>query len=494
MAIAALRIRHKRRPLRQAALAAASTALLAAFAGPAHAQGTGVFDELLEKLKNKGVLTDEEYQALKAARDEEISEQRAERRRQALRQAQEAEQKEKTQEAAAKATKFDVNPGIKSMQLFGDVRVRYESRAGETDAGVLGGDPVAPRDVTRDRWRYAVRIGIRGELVDAWYYGLRLETSTSNRSTWVTFGGDSPAPSDKSNDTINVGWAYFGWRPANWLDLTVGRMPNPFFTSGSLVWDPDINPEGIAEKLSFPLNERTNLFGNFAQTVYADTGVDEASASSVGFNFGDAYLLGYQLGVDHKFKADVGLKAAATYYQYSGSPTGALAGPFSGAPGGNQIGINSLSILDFPVEFNFRLFRQPAKVFGAFAMNLDADSRASAAGTPNAGDQDKAYQLGFSIGALKKKHDWEARVYWQQVGQYALDPNLVDSDWFDSKINLQGWVLAAGYSITDSIFAAARYGQAKRYDTSVGTAGLGDIALNPLDNYQLFQIDLGWKF
>ena len=61
-----------------------TAAVLAALAGPAHAQGTNVFDELLEKLKSKGVLTEEEYQALKAARDEEITEQRAERRRQAL--------------------------------------------------------------------------------------------------------------------------------------------------------------------------------------------------------------------------------------------------------------------------------------------------------------------------------------------------------------------------------------------------------------------------
>ena len=68
---------------------------------------------------------------------------------------------------------------------------------------------------TLDRWRYAVRIGIRGELVDAWYYGLWLETSSSNRSTWVTFGGDSApsagsGPSAKNQDTINVGQAYFG--------------------------------------------------------------------------------------------------------------------------------------------------------------------------------------------------------------------------------------------------------------------------------------------
>jgi hypothetical protein len=492
--MAVSRIRHERLPLRRVALAAASTALLAALAGTAHAQSSSVFDDLLEKLKDKGVLTDDEYQALKAARDEERTEQRAERRRQALRQAQETEQKEKAKEAEAKATKFDVSPTIRSMQLYGDVRARYESRAGETDAA----PGVAAKQQTLDRWRYAVRIGIRGELVDAWYYGLRLETSSSNRSTWVTFGGDTPTPSGKTNDTINVGLAYFGWRPTKWLDLTAGRMPNPFYTTGTLVWDPDINPEGFAEKLSYALNDRVTLFGNFAQTLYSEN-VADSTSSNVGFNSSDAYLLGYQLGVGYKLNADMGLKGAASYYSYQGTPAGGtapnlLAGLYTGQPGGNQVGINSLSILDFPVEFNFRLIGQPAKIYGAFAMNLDADQRARAAGFPNAGDQDKAYLLGFSLGALKKKHDWEARLYWQRTGQYALDPNLVDSDWFDSKLNLEGWVVSAGYNITDAIFAAARYGQAKRNDSGLGTGGLGDLSLNPLDDYKLLQLDLGWRF
>jgi hypothetical protein len=496
--MAVSRNRNGLRPLRHAALSVASAAVLAALAGPAQAQGENVFDELLEKLKDKGVLSDQEYQALKAARDEEITEQRAERRRQALRQAQEVEQKEKTQEAAAKATKFEVDPGVRSMQLFGDVRVRYESRAGETDAAP--GIPAAQQ--TLDRWRYAVRIGIRGELVDAWYYGLRLETSSSSRSTWVTFGGDTNpngSPSNKTQDTINVGWAYLGWRPTQWLDLTIGRMPNPFFTAGSMVWDPDINPEGLAEKFSIALNDRTTLFGNFAQTVYADTPIDGNNTSNLGFNDADAYLLGYQVGVNYKFKSDMALKAGASYYSYLGNPQGGvapnlLAGPYTGQPGGNQIGINNLSILDFPIEFSFPLVGKTAKIYGDFAMNLDADQRAQRAGFPNAGNQDKAYLLGFQLGTLKKKHDWEARLYWQRTGQFALDPNLVDSDWFDSRVNEQGWYVAGGYSITDAIYTTLRYGWAKRNDTSLGTGGIGDLALNPLDNYQLLQLDLGWKF
>ena len=109
-------------------LLALVAAVLALSSAPVFAQQTTTFDSLLEKLKDKGVLSQEEYDALKQARDEEVQEQRAERRRQALRQAQEAEQKEKVKETEAKATKFDVNPGVRSMQLLSLIHISEPTR------------------------------------------------------------------------------------------------------------------------------------------------------------------------------------------------------------------------------------------------------------------------------------------------------------------------------------------------------------------------------
>ena len=122
-----------RKPYRWSGIAAAlgAAAVLGMSAGAARARADPL-DDLLEKLKDKGVLSEDEYQALKKAREEELLEQRAERRRQAQKAAQDAEEK-KEKEAAAKQTKFDVSPGIRSIQLFGDVRLRYESRAGDSD-------------------------------------------------------------------------------------------------------------------------------------------------------------------------------------------------------------------------------------------------------------------------------------------------------------------------------------------------------------------------
>jgi hypothetical protein len=199
----------------------------------------------------------------------------------------------------------------------------------------------------------------------------------------------------------------------------------------------------------------------------------------------------------YKFRPDVSARAGLSYYHYNGrpDPTKDLGKPFKGEPGGNQVGINNLAILDLPVEVNFPVLGRNMKVYADFAMNLDADERARRAGFPEHGGEDKAYQLGLSLGELKKKSDWQVLAYWQHVEQYAIDPNLTDSDWFDGRMNMEGWVVGAGYAFTDAILGTVRYGQAKRANDSLGTGGSSDLtALPRLDEFKLLQLDLVWRF
>jgi hypothetical protein len=95
---------------------------------------------------------------------------------------------------------------------------------------------------------------------------------------------------------------------------------------------------------------------------------------------------------------------------------------------------------------------------------------------------------------LKKKHDWQIDTWWQHTDQYALDPNLVDSDLFDSRVNMEGVVARAGYLLSDSIILNLTYAHAWRIDNALGTGGAGDIGINPVDEYQIFQADLSVKF
>ena len=100
---------------------------------------------------------------------------------------------ELTREAATTAAgKWKISAPVNEIELYGDMRVRYEQRQGTTP-DAMPGSPGPNDTLKRSRERYRLRLGLRGTLMDDWFFGLRFETSTNPRSTNVTFG-DDPGP------------------------------------------------------------------------------------------------------------------------------------------------------------------------------------------------------------------------------------------------------------------------------------------------------------
>jgi len=164
-----------------------------------------------------------------------------------------------------------------------------------------------------------------------------------------------------------------------------------------------------------------------------------------------------------------------------------------------------------PAEFNMKVGKYGARVFGDFAYNIYGDDRARAAAV-TAGPailshaytgENKAYQAGIGFGNLglvygqtSKKNTWEARAYYQHIEQYSLDVNLIDSDFFEGRANLEGVYTALAYSFTDSIIGTVRYAYAHRINDHLGTGGnnLDLPVLNPVNQYHLLQLDVTWRF
>jgi putative porin len=446
------------------------------------------------------------------------------------------------------ADKWKLSTSITEMELYGDLRLRYEYRGGRTDD-----TPVAPPGPgvagtndwqERERERYRLRLGLRGTFLDDWFFGLRLETNANARSTNVTFGDDTASntpggggPFEKNSDTIYVGQAYGGYKGFPGFTFTGGRMANPLVTT-LMVWDPDINPEGLAEqwKHTFtfgggpppppsyskdgkavappPPSEpflNLDVFANFGQFVYDDANPENplGARATTHANGGtqlvpntDAFLLAWQVGARFDFPKKFYFQLAPTLYNYTGNGDTFNIHYQGGDPNltnaeslaQNQTGINSLLVFDLPGEFGWKLWGVPMRVFGDFAVNFEADDRANAAGHPGKGGDRYAYQIGLGIGQLKKKHDWQLEAWWQHQEQYALDPNLIDSDLFDSQLNLQGVAVRAGYLMTDAVVLNLTYGYAWQIDDALGTGGNGEIAINPLNQYQILQADLSFKF
>lgn len=505
-------------------------------------RGATASDPVLDLLLEKGIVTQEEVDKARA-------------------QAETIRTNALANAMPAVESKWKISNAIKNVELFGDLRLRYEYRDVEAPVGRL----------ELDRARLAVRVGIRGEAFDDFYYGLRLDTAANPRSPWVTLGTSASGvpyqgPYGKSTSSIYIGQVYLGWRPEKWFDVTLGRMPNPLYTT-PMVWDSDFNPEGAAERFKYTVGE-ADFFATFGQFLYQDAN-PTYSSGGLGFNglqgqrTTPVFQLAYQGGVNYHFSKDISAKIAATIYQYVGTRTnvspffgdafvgeGQFTGngsafPINGASGygtsggfvgasslgfpNNQVGLNHLLVLEIPAEVNFKVWSLNARLFGDFAYNLEGSQRAEDAAryygaylasqtvpatikafSPQRNDV-KAYQVGLGVGSAghvygptqglvygtsAKKGNWEVRAYWQHIEQYALDPNLLDSDFFEGRANLQGIYAAAAYSFTDNVIGTVRYGYASRINNQLGTGGSNqDVPqVNPIDHYNLLQVDVTLRF
>ena len=195
-------------------------------------------------------------------------------------------------------SRFKMADSIKSMQLYGDLRLRYEYRGADNVPGA------ASDTFYRERMRYALRVGIRGDLFDDWSYGIRLETANNPRSPWDTFGNNTTSgaatPSDKNSSGIYLGQVFLNWHPTGWYEMTAGRMPMPLYTT-PMVWDSDINPEGAFEKFKYTI-DNVDLFADFGQFDYQDP----SSASEIPSS--DTFLLAWQAGANVRIGKDMSVK------------------------------------------------------------------------------------------------------------------------------------------------------------------------------------------
>ena len=297
-------------------------------------------------------------------------------------------------------------------------------------------------------------------------------------------------PFDKANNSLYLGQVYIG-REMGDFTVIAGRMPNPL-VSTPMVWDDDINPEGLAEQWKHEAG-RVTWMANLAQFTYDTSGTTNAFSPAAARQ--NTFLWAFQGGAKVKVSDGVTVQVMPTYYTYSGgaSGAGALTPPFNSA----SLQPLGLSVIDIPFEVGFKLGGLPAKVFGDFAYNTDADTRAKAAlGTTKYGSEDKAYMVGFGIGASKVKGDYEAKVFYQSVDAFAVDTNLVDSDLFDSRTNMQGYVASFSYVLSNGVIAKLTYANADRKNDSLPTPGWGDMKPvgNNLTHYELIQADLSVKF
>jgi hypothetical protein len=435
----------------------------------------------------KGILTEEEVLLLLKGRENDI---------------QLADKKVK------KAAKLSMSDAIDNATLYGDIRLRGEHREG---TGVVT-TSAAQVDSSRDRARYKLTFGVKTNAGD-FYTDLALAMGQTGRSDNASFGKNPATAGLNEKENILVKRAMVGWNATDWLTLEAGRMENPLYTT-PMVWDADLTVEGLTEKVKYKMND-TDFFLTALQASYRGDRV--YTGTGVGAN-PTTELFAYQGGARYQFNDHTSAKAGLTYTIINHNLQNAAFKPdlSTDALTGN-IGVNDLDTIEVPAEADYMVNSSiGVRLYGDYVVNTSGTDRFNSAVATTtaladrnkvsaAGNDDTAWLLGFVVDSANDfksfegnklvKGDWQARLWYQDVGAYSVDQNAVDSDIFDSRVNIKGTTFKAQYNVQDNVAINFAYGHATRKNGALATAvGSGnDIGLN-LSSFDLVQLDLTYKF
>lgn len=228
------------------------------------------------------------------------------------------------------------------IQLYGDVRMRGEGRfhdKGNADiftnyGAVNQGDPqnineatpgwIAPPFVNtledRQRFRLRARLGVRAQIADWVSADIRIATGSDNSpiSTNQTLGADTGT----GKYQLWLDRASIRLTPVKDVNIDIGRFANPFWTS-DLMFDNDMNFDGVAIAGTGAVNESLRLFGTAGAFPVFNTDLNfgsrnapVTSASSGPYKSQDKYLFAAQAGVDFRATDKIGVRLAGAYFRY----------------------------------------------------------------------------------------------------------------------------------------------------------------------------------
>ena len=351
---------------------------------------------------------------------------------------------------------------VKSIKPFGDLRYRYE-RLGNTSTTEVGNE--------RRRNRIRARLGFKAEVNEEWDAIFRIASGSSESPTSTNQTADGAF----SSKEIWLDLAYADWHPQAYdgLNVYLGKMKNPFYRVGKnqLIWDSDVNPEGIAASYKWSLNDSTE-----ATVVGGGFWLDERSTDA------DAGYFGIQGMLKHKFDNGSHLLGGLSYYDIGNIDSKAIGGvTLQGntptTPGGALYEYD-FDIVEGFTEYGWKYNGMPVAVFGNYLENTAAP-----------GGRNTAYSIGAQLNKAKKPGSWQFKASYREVESDAVFGGLSDSDFIDGGTGGKGWVLGYKYQLAKNLQGGLTYfinNRDRRISDASG--GSGSQTFNRL------QADLIFKF
>ena len=336
---------------------------------------------------------------------------------------------------------------LDNLKFSGDLRLRYhyETFGSSSD-----------KDVSKGRFR--LRLGAK----KTWWekqmeIGFRLASGSSDdpSSTNQTFDGNM------SEKHVWIDLAYAKWRPdaLKGMEFGGGKMKNPFVHT-NMIWDSDVNPEGVWAVGKCPVGGPVQPF--------VGTGWFLLEESGSGHN---GTLHAYQGGVTVNLAEDVTWVSAVSYYDFKHyEETYARSG--GNTSSGGLLTAEEFDVVNLTNTLKWKSFGLPMSAYVDLAQNCDDEVD---------DDTNDAYAVGVKVGKNEKKGDVSGKYKYAYIEANASPGAFNDSDFGHS--NSKGHQVGLAYNIADFLMIGANlfYTQVIRGDATGDPRFLG-----------LF--DLIWKF
>jgi len=392
---------------------------------------------------------------------------------------------------------------ISRISWEGDFRLRYQrdifgsSNIPPAQFNPVGLTLASNTTEDRNRLRLQARLGMKAKVSDNTSANLRITTGnlTDPVSTNQTLGNNF------NKYSLVLDRAYLKSDPYYWLTLSGGKMPNPWLGT-DLVWDKDLNFEGVAASFKPAFSEEWNGF----LTAGAFPVQEIERSDTVMAN--NKWLYGYQAGVQWTAPNSSTAKFGVGLYDFrnvEGTVNPALGSHVydKSAAQAMQKG-NSLMYVNFPGDANLYGLASKFKelnltgtmdwatfdpfhviVTADFVKNLGYDQAeiAQRTGLAALDPKTKGYHAKLMVGVptIRQAGEWQAYVAYKYLERDAVLDALTDSDFHLGGTNAKGYILGGAYGIDKNTSLGLRWLSANQIDGAT-------LAIDGL------QVDLNAKF
>ncbi|MCK5528141.1 MAG: putative porin [Kiritimatiellae bacterium] len=314
---------------------------------------------------------------------------------------------------------------VTRMKVKGDIRARFE------DVQVDGNS-------SKSRFRERVRIGIYGDVNDQMDWGFRLASGSD----------ESPTSSNQSLDDFSgkrrvwMDLGYFGYTPTELdeLHFVIGKIKKPWKGVSDLVWDSDVNPEGVNAQYS-----AGSFNAQFGYYIMKDNATGSDAQTDVGMTAGQ---------IDGNLKITDGIKlnggVAGFFYQniQDTEVVKSDAGKYLGKGNSTreetdadgvvtEYWVNDYEQIDAFISLDIKRGPVPVKIYGEYIVNI-------AATTPD----DDGWRAGVKASFFDKKLGLDYN--YRDLGQDAVLAVLTDGDFGGGGTGSKGHKIKAKYEILEN--------------------------------------------